>query len=72
PRKMLEMCEFTYTSLQDLKFVHANGIESSWYDLKHKFNRQGVECDSTASYYEKISKRGPELFAIVNNTSVSL
>ncbi|CAF1103535.1 unnamed protein product [Rotaria sordida] len=70
PRKMLEMCEFTYTSLQDLKFVHANGIESSWYDLKRKFNRQGVECDSTASYYEKISKRGPELFAIVNNTSV--
>ncbi|CAF3416770.1 unnamed protein product [Rotaria sp. Silwood1] len=70
PRKMLEMCEFTFTSLKDLKFVHAKGIESSWYNLKHKFNRQGAECDPTASYYEKISKRGPELFAIVNNTSV--
>ncbi|CAF3413278.1 unnamed protein product [Rotaria sp. Silwood1] len=70
PRKMLEMCEFTFTSLKDLKFVHAKGIESSWYNLKHKFNRQGAECDPTASYYEKISKRGPELFAIVNNTLV--
>ncbi|CAF2853811.1 unnamed protein product [Rotaria sp. Silwood2] len=72
PRKMLEICEFTFISLKDLKFVHAKGIESSWYDLKRKLNRQGAECDPTASYYQKNNERerGPEFFAIVNNTSV--
>jgi hypothetical protein len=67
---MLEVCEFTFTSTVDYQFVYAKGIESSWYDLKRKFNRQGVECNPTASYYEKISRRGPQLFAIVNQTSV--
>jgi hypothetical protein len=67
---MLETCEFTFTSLKDFQFVYVKGIESSWYDLKHKFNRQGDGYNSIASYYEKISRRGPQLFAIVNQTAV--
>jgi hypothetical protein len=67
---MLEVCEFTFTSSVDGQFIYTRGIESSWYDLKRKFNRQGAECNSMASYYEKISPRGPQLFAIVNKTSV--
>ncbi|CAF1508023.1 unnamed protein product [Rotaria magnacalcarata] len=70
PRTMVEKCAFTYTSNKDFKFVNATGIETSWYDIKRKLNLQGDQCDPTASYYEKISKRGPEVFAIVNRTSV--
>jgi hypothetical protein len=70
PRSMLEMCEFTFTAKNDSQFIHAKGIESSWHDLKQKFNRQGAEYNPTASYYEKTSDRGPKLFAIVNNNSV--
>ncbi len=64
------MCEFSFFSTDDGQFVLTKGIESSWYDLKRKFNRQGPECNSTASYYEKTSQRGPQLFAIVSKTSV--
>ncbi len=69
---MREICEFTFISKMDFQLVHAKGIESSWYDLKRKFHREGAECNSTASYYEKTNKedRGPQLFAIVNNNAV--
>jgi hypothetical protein len=65
---MVEICEFTFTSAETLWNVSTKGIESSWYDLKRKLNRNGTECDSSASYYEKISPKGPQLFAVVNNT----
>jgi hypothetical protein len=67
---MVEICEFTFTSAVSLRYIDAKGIESSWYDLKRKFDLQGAECNSLASYYEKISQQGPQLFAIVNNTFV--
>lgn len=67
---MLEICEFTFTSHVDFQFVHAKGIESSWYDLKHKFNEEDAQLYPTASYYETFSIRGPRFFAIINYTSV--
>lgn len=69
-RLMIEVCQFSFIGSVDGQFILTKGIESSWYDLKRKFNRQGGECNSTASYYEKTSQRGPELFAIVDKTSV--
>jgi hypothetical protein len=72
PRDMREICEFYFISTKDRQLVHAKGIETSWYDLKRELDRQGAECNPTASYYLKTNtrNRGPGLFAIVNNGSV--
>ena len=67
---MKEMCEFTFIGLDYSRTVHAKGIESSWYDLKRKFKLTGPECSPEASYYERISNQGPQLFAIINDHSV--
>lgn len=69
---MREICEFTFVGKKTLRFIHVIGIESSWYDLKRTLNRQGAECNPAASYYQKTNKTdpGPELFAVVNSSSV--
>jgi hypothetical protein len=70
PCNMVEMCEFNYIRETDYVMVHAKGIESSWYYLKRRFDRKDPEMDRKASYYERDSVQGPELFAIVNGDSV--
>lgn len=69
-RSMVEICQFTFTSNKTRKIMYVSGRESSWYDLKHRFNRQGGKLNSPASYYQTISPKGPELFAIRNDRSV--
>ena len=50
--------------------VHARGMESSWRELKSKYERRGSHPHPDALYYEKMSLRGPQLFAIVGNDTV--
>ncbi|CAF0982504.1 unnamed protein product [Adineta ricciae] len=73
-RNLREICEFIFVSNRstDRTIVHAQGIESSWYDLKRKLHREGDAYDMAASYYQKTRQkdRGPELFAIINNDTV--
>ncbi|CAF0914904.1 unnamed protein product [Adineta ricciae] len=73
-RNMREICEFIFLSNKtaDRTIVYAQGIESSWYDLKRKLHREGDAYDMAASYYQKTRQkdRGPELFAIINSDTV--
>lgn len=69
-RSTIEICQFTFIGAQTLKIMNVTGRESSWYDLKRQFNRQGGKLNFPASYYRKISDNGPELFAIRNDRSV--
>ena len=69
-RSMVEICQYTFTSVQTTETIYVTGRESSWYDLKRQFNRQGGKLNSPASYYQRISVNGPELFAIRNDRSV--
>ena len=67
---MVEICQFRFTSPYTRQDIDVKGRESSWYDLKHQFNRQSEKFNSSASYYQTISITGPRLFAIVNHSSV--
>lgn len=66
----MEICEFTFISKIDFALVHCKGKETSWHELKSKFQRQGEACHPRASYYEKTSARGPQLFALLANGTV--
>ena len=54
----------------DDQWKHATGVESSWYDLKRDFDREGTICARGASYYRTISVQGPFLFAVVKEKYV--
>ncbi|CAF1145310.1 unnamed protein product [Adineta steineri] len=67
---VLDTCSFNYTSNMNNETRHATGIESSWYDLKHEFDRIGDGCEPGASYYRTISVEGPLLFAVIKDKYV--
>ncbi|CAF1273868.1 unnamed protein product [Adineta steineri] len=70
PFYVLDTCSFNYTSNMYNETRHATGIESSWYDFKHEFDRIGDSCGSGASYYRTISVEGPLLFAVIKDKYV--
>ncbi len=54
----------------DNRLICATGVETSWYDLKQEFDREGDSCRPGASYYRTISIEGPFLFAVVKGEYV--
>jgi hypothetical protein len=66
----LDTCQFNFTSMVDLRTKQVIGIESSWYDLKREFSREGDGCKQRASYYRTISADGPQLFAVDDDHAV--
>ena len=65
----MDTCQFSYIQRTTFLPVTALGVERSWEQLQEEFDYHGPGYPG-ATYFKTISLRGPELFALVNNTWV--
>lgn len=63
----MDTCQFSYIQRTTFLPVTALGFERSWGQLQQEFGCHGPGYPA-ATYFKTISLRGPELFALVNNT----